>query len=105
MIGPLRGAGFGPRPGLAAAGGMLAMEADRREQIGHVVVVEAVADMPAIPLAEDEAEESEHAQLLGDDGGAQAAGQGQVLDCSLDAEQGIEDPEPAGGGEGGHGAG
>ncbi len=63
-----------------AAGCVLEMVADRREQVGDVVIVEAIADVPALALGDDEAKLAKDAQLVRDGAWLHPDPRGELFD-------------------------
>ena len=69
------------------------------EELGDVVVVEAVDDTTAVALPGDEAEGAQEAELVGDGGLFHADGGGEFGDRVRGVAQGGEDQQSGGGGQ------
>lgn len=70
-----------------------------------MIVIESVANIATVAPGPNQSQEAQHPQLLRYHRGTEPAGSSQIFYRPLNSEQGAKDPQPARGGEGGHGAG
>jgi hypothetical protein len=61
--------------------------ADSGQKLGDVVVVEAVAHPPSLPLGDDEPELAKYPELLGDRAGIQVDGGGELFHGPVSIEE------------------
>jgi hypothetical protein len=72
------------------------------DQGGHVAVEEAIDDVTAVAIPDDQTEIPQHAQLMGDSRLLHLHCRTEVTDCAWLFSEASQYAHPAGGGEGAH---